>query len=162
MTRNSDKNNIRNKDIRMEFIKSLKDVRSKSLEERELMYKYGYFDEIRKYLMRRIINDKVRVYGDLKQNVKGFPSITNPSVTYSYTIDSGYASMLSEFIRREDGKYLKAFIDVICATDEYKGFTITIKETTDWTKYANYHLPSAINPTLPVVGIEIKFMVDLN
>jgi hypothetical protein len=147
----------------MEFIKSLKDVRSKAQEKRKLMYKYGYFDEIRQHLMKLILDTKVIVYKDLEDNVKGFPNIHNPSVMYSFKLNSEYASMLSEFIRREDGKYLKAFIDDICATDEYKGFTITILEMTDWVKYSEYNNPKRMfAQKLPDVGIHITFMVDLN
>lgn len=115
-----------------DFIEKQKIIRTNTYNEREKTNGIVNLDEFREYLMYRIMSYKPYVYIDIATRVKTFPQCGTYTVAYNWDINLKYAHELSQFMKNDEN--INNLINSLCSKDEYKGFTIRIKDITDWPK----------------------------
>jgi hypothetical protein len=130
----------------MDFIKDLNSLREAKLAEIKDEKRKVILEKFTEYITKLFIDNKNEIQTAFKNCVINHPHYDTHTVEKEFYISNDDALGIEIFFEQEGGKYVDEFIKNITET-EYKGFKITIKNTTEYPKsYPNI-------PGMPVPGV---------
>ncbi len=145
----------------MEFIKDLNTLREAKLTEIKDEKRKIALTKFTEYITKLFIDNKNEIQTAFKRCVINNPQYDTHTVEKEFYINNESAVGIGIFFEQKGGQYVDEYIKNITET-EYKGFKITIKNTTEYPKpYPN--IPGMPVPSVaqfPAYKIFVRFAID--